>query len=98
VVGPISDLVGTTTVIFAVALGVLVIGLLSVLTRGPLLASESRPARDPRAVDPIAAALGADRSSWSDASGIAAPTELIVTPGPPTGLERAGPSDPTDRD
>jgi hypothetical protein len=49
-------------------------------------------------VDPIAAALGADRSGWSDSSGMAAPTELIVTPGPPTGLDRAGPSDPTDRD
>jgi MFS family permease len=98
VVGPISDLIGTTTVIFAVALGVLLIGVVSVMTRGPLLPSESRPARDPRAVDPIAAALGADRSSWSDSSRIDLPTELIVTPGPPTGLERSGPSDPTDRD
>jgi len=98
VVGPISDLVGTTTVIFAVAIGVLVIGLVSVMTRGPLLASESRPARDPHAVDPIAAALGGERSSWPDTAGIARTGELIVTPGTPTGLERAGPSDPTDRD
>jgi MFS family permease len=98
VVGPISDLIGTTTVIFALALGVLVLGVASVLTRGPLLASESRPARDPRAVDPIAAALGADRSEWPDRSGLPSTSELIVTPGTPTGLERAGPSDPTDRD
>jgi MFS family permease len=90
IVGPISDLLGTTTVIFAVALGVLVIGVLSVLTRGPLLASESRPARDPRAVDPIAAALGAERPAWPE-------NELIVTPGAPVNLEHAGPSDPTDR-
>jgi hypothetical protein len=132
VVGPISDLVGTTTVIFAVAIGVLAAGVASVLTRGPLLASESRPAADPRAVDPIAAALGADRPTWSDGAevGVASKSELFVTPGTPTGLEptnldelgvepppakvrppasgaieqvertwleRAGPSEPTDR-
>jgi DHA3 family macrolide efflux protein-like MFS transporter len=82
VVGPISDLVGTTTVIFAVALAVLAAGVASVLRRGPLLATDARPASDPTAVDPIAAALGADRPTWSE----------------PTGLDRAGPSDPTDRD
>jgi MFS family permease len=132
IVGPISDLVGTTTVIFAVAFAVLAAGVASVLTRGPLLASDSRPAADPRAVDPIAAALGADRPTWSDGAevGVASTSELIVTPGTPTGLEptgldalglepppakvrppasgaieqvertwldRAGPSDPTDR-
>ena len=58
IVGPISDFVGTTTVIFVVALGVMAAGVASVLTRGPLLPSESRPAADPDAVDPIAAALG----------------------------------------
>jgi MFS family permease len=109
IVGPISDLVGTTAVIFVVALGVLASGVASVMTRGPLLASESRPAADPRAVDPIAAALGADRPTWSDGAEVRVATtrELIVTPGTPTGLEpsgitagldRAGPSDPTDRD
>jgi MFS family permease len=93
IVGPISDLVGTTTVIFVVALGVLLAGLASVLTRGPLAASESRPAADPHAVDPIAAALGADRPTWSDGADIhmVSTSELIVTPGPPTGLEHAGP-------
>lgn len=100
VVGPISDLVGTTSVIFVVALGVLFAGLASLLTRGPLLASESRPAADPNAVDPIAAALGADRPTWSDGAeiGVASRAELIATPGTPAGLDRAGPSDPTDRD
>lgn len=98
IVGPISDFVGTTTVIFVVAIGVLVVGLASVTTRGPLLASESRPARDPAAIDPIAAALGADRRRWPDHESASASTELIVTPGTPTGLEHAGPSDPTDRD
>jgi MFS family permease len=115
IVGPISDLVGTTSVILVVALGVLASGVVSVLTRGPLLASESRPAADPHAVDPIAAALGADRPTWRDGAevGVATKRELIVTPGTPTGLEtptpdsppagttgveHAGPSDPTDRD
>lgn len=89
IVGPISDLVGTTVVILVVALAVLVSGVASVLTRGPLLASESRPASDPRAIDPIAAALGADRPTWSDGAdvGVAATSELFVTPGTPTGLE-----------
>jgi hypothetical protein len=68
------------------------------LTRGPLLASEARPARDPRAVDPIAAALGGDRANWPEPSRTTSTSELIVTPGTPTGLERSGPSDPTDRD
>jgi MFS family permease len=99
IVGPISDLVGTTSVIFVVSIGVLLAGLASFLRRGPLLASESRPAADPRAVDPIAAALGADRPTWRDGAeiGVASKAELIVTPGTPTGLEHAGPSDPTDR-
>jgi MFS family permease len=100
IVGPISDLVGTTTVIFAVAIVVLVAGVASVMTRGPLLASESRPAADPHAVDPIASALGADRPTWRKASevSVTVTTELIATPGTPTGVEHAGPSDPTDRD
>ncbi len=126
VVGPISDIVGTTVVIFVVAFMVLAAGVASVLTRGPLLASESRPAADPRAIDPIAAALGADRSTWSDGAevGVATTSELFVAPGTPIAIEpmatdargakppargpieevertwseRAGPSDPTDRD
>jgi hypothetical protein len=84
IVGPISDLIGTTAVIVAVAIAVLIAGLASVLTRGPLLAMDARPAADPHAVDPIAAALGADRPSWRD------PVQ--------SALERSGPSDPTDRD
>jgi hypothetical protein len=61
IVAPISDIVGTTAVIFILAIAVLVIGILSVVTRGPLQATEARPASDPDAVDPIATALGADR-------------------------------------
>ena len=84
IVGPISDLIGTTAVIVAVAIAVLIAGLVSVLTRGPVLAVDARPAADPRAVDPIAAALGVDRPSWRD------PVQ--------SALERSGPSDRTDRE
>jgi MFS family permease len=90
VVGPISDLVGTTSVIFVVSLGVLVAGLASVMTRGPLLASDARPAADPEAVDPIAAALGADRPTWREGTSPAVRSELIATPGTPTGVDPAG--------
>jgi hypothetical protein len=98
VVGPISDLVGTTSVIFVLSIGVLVAGLASVSTRGPLQATEARPAADPTAIDPIAAALGADRPTWHEGTTPTMTSELIVTPGTPSGLERAGPADPTDRD
>jgi hypothetical protein len=93
IVGPISDLVGTTSVILVVALGVLASGAASVVMRGPLLASESRPAADPAAVDPIAAALGADRPTWRDGAevGVATRSELFVTPGTPTALETPAP-------
>ena len=105
VVGPVSDLIGTTAVIFITAIAVGIVGAVSVLTRGPLLESESRPAGDPTAGDPIAAALGADRMTWSehatphppppvpDASVVADPTQFTE---PRTA--RVGPSDPTDRD
>ena len=98
IVGPISDLVGTTVVIFVMAIGVVVIGVASVLTRGPLQAADARPASDPNAIDPIAKALGGDRVPR---------TGRMVTEAPPlpptiesvgSTIERAGPSDPTDRD
>jgi MFS family permease len=76
IVGPISDLVGTTAVIFVSAVGVLVIGVVSVLTRGPLRETDARPAADPNAVDPIASALGADRPTWRE-------PEVTPSPLPP---------------
>jgi MFS family permease len=65
-VGPISDLIGTTAVIIVVALGIVAAGIGSVVRRGPLLPLESQTVADPHAVDPIAAALGADRPRWSE--------------------------------
>jgi hypothetical protein len=99
VVGPISDLVGTTTVIFVVALSVMLAGVASLLWRGPLQAADAQPASDPNAIDPIAAALGADRPTWRDGAEMGVATsDPLDAAGIPSGLERAGPSDPTDRD
>jgi hypothetical protein len=111
IVGPISDLVGTTAVIFVMAVGVAVIGVVSVVTRGPLRETDAHPAADPNAVDPIASALGADRPTWHEstpapapepsppAAGPIPPVAAPLTPRPEVdpGL-RSGPADPTDRD
>jgi hypothetical protein len=110
IVGPISDTVGTTAVIFVMAIGVLVTGIVSVATRGPLAETDARPAADPNVPDPISAALGADRMTWHGPDGMPAPTPA-VTPTPtvppaqlddagatPVGSRGSGPSDPTDRD
>jgi len=79
------------------AIGVVITGIASVVMRGPLLATDSRPATDPDAVDPIVAALGVDRPTRSEPDVPARPTPALadVVPEDP---ERAGPSDPTDRD
>ena len=110
IVGPISDLVGTTAVIFVMAIGVTVIGVVSVVTRGPLRETDAHPAADPNAVDPIASALGADRPTWHEhaattepappppAAGPIPPVAAPLAPGPELDPElRAGPADPTDR-
>ena len=85
IVGPISDLVGTTAVIFVSAIAVMVVGIVSVLTRGPL-APDASLAADPHAVDPIASALGADLPTWTghpdDPSDDAAPVTGPVAPVP----------------
>jgi MFS family permease len=103
IVGPISDLVGTTAVIFVMAIGVTITGIVSVLTRGPLRATDARPAADPRMVDPLASALGADLPTWTghapddedvDGAGVApSPTGVPMHVGPagdmpvPAGVE-----------
>ena len=59
IVGPISDFVGTTVVIFVMAVGVSIVGVVSVLTRGPLQETEARPAADSH-TDPLSAVLAAE--------------------------------------
>ncbi|HEY6057849.1 MAG TPA: MFS transporter, partial [Candidatus Limnocylindrales bacterium] len=63
VVGPIADLFGTPPVIVGIAVAVTVCGVVSVISRGPLLPEEhaSRAGRGQVApVDPVAVALAAD--------------------------------------
>jgi MFS-type transporter involved in bile tolerance (Atg22 family) len=121
IVAPLSDVVnrlkpgvGTTAVLFVLSIGVLVVGIVSVVTRGPIQPSEARPAADPNAVDPIASALGADRPTWSEPSAATSAGADGVAPAPTRTAEpvpaataaatahafdaSAGPSDPTDRD
>jgi len=68
IVGPISDLIGTATVMFLVAIGVLTVGIASVLFRDPNLGVAGASA-DPHAEDPFAAALGADLPRWREDPG-----------------------------
>ena len=94
VVGPISDLIGTATVMLLVAIGVLATGVASVFLRDPNLGVAGASA-DPHVEDPIAAALGADRPTWRAERG--SPSSLVPPrPADPVGI--AGPSDPADRD
>ena len=104
IVGPISDLIGTTRVLVAVARSCSSSGIASVVVRGPLLPSEAHNAADPNAVDPIAAALGADRPTWHERDGARADAAPAIA-GPDARRRRrrreqrrrAGPSDPADR-
>ncbi|HEY7701721.1 MAG TPA: MFS transporter [Candidatus Limnocylindrales bacterium] len=91
VVGPISDLIGTATVMLVVAIGVLLVGIASVFLRDPNLGVAGASA-DPHVEDPIAAALGADRPSWRSE-----PSESTPPPPPPPWAP-PGPADPADRD
>jgi MFS family permease len=91
VVGPISDLIGTATVMLVVAIGVLLVGIASVFLRDPNLGVAGASA-DPHVEDPIAAALGADRPSWRSE-----PSESTPSPPPPPWAP-PGPADPADRD
>jgi MFS family permease len=64
VVGPVSDLVGTTNVLYVVAAGITLSGLLSIFTRGPLKPSEARAMATgsftPAPLDPLAVAIASE--------------------------------------
>jgi MFS family permease len=113
VVGPISDLIGTGTVMLVVGVSVLAFGIASVFLRDPNLGVAGASA-DPHFEDPLAAALGADRPKWREdgnapSSRLPPPIEppvvpQVVDPGE-SKAERdetvdmtLGPSDPADRD
>ena len=97
IVGPISDVIGTTAVIFVVGMSILVAGVASVLFRAPGPSTVGATA-DPHAEDPIAAALGADLPRWREDPN--APSSRLPTPAAadaPT-HDVVGPGDPADRD
>jgi MFS family permease len=99
IVGPISDLIGTTTVIFIVGLAILVAGVASVLFRAPVEAT-ARATADPRAEDPIAAALGHDRPRWRSDDAPSSSVQPAADPAPEARppVDAFGPADPADRD
>ena len=73
IVGPISGLVGTTTVILLVALFIGVSGVLSVIRRGPLQAAEARTTADGiitgKPIDPVAVAHAEPARAYERAHG-----------------------------
>jgi len=91
IVGPISDLVGTTAVIFILAIAVAIIGVISILTRGPLPRAERAYVPEE---DPIAVLLGtasADPGETGTETALGDPdSDAVVVAAP-------GPADPTDR-
>ena len=98
IVGPVSDFVGTSTVLLVVSIAVLAAGVGSVLFRNPNIGVPGASA-DPHAEDPFAAALGMDLPKWREDPGV--PASRLATPAPeePAALvDQPGPSDPADRD
>ncbi len=100
IVGPISDLIGTATVMLVVAIGVLSAGVASVFLRDPNLGIAGATA-DPRAEDPFAAALGADLPRWrtdpqAPSSAIPALQKRAAADDSPGLVDRLGPADPAD--
>jgi MFS family permease len=70
IVGPISDLIGTTAVILIVALGVLVLGIVSIVRRGPLAPAEELATAGTMvhgtALDPTGVAMRTEEPEASD--------------------------------
>jgi len=96
IVGLIAERVSTTALIFIMAIGVVITGIASVVIRGPLLATDARPAADPNAIDPVVAALGGDRSTRIEPER-QAPVPTATQPAaaePATAADPATPSDP----
>ena len=63
IVGPISELVGTTAVIFVLAIAVVITGFVSVATRGKLSELEAHPGSIRARPTPSPATLDGERSS-----------------------------------
>jgi MFS family permease len=90
IVGPISDFIGAAAVMLIFAVGVLAIGVGSVILHPPAV-GVAEVSADPHAEDPIAAALGADRPTWR-----AEPETRSSAPAPPPWAPPANAPDPSD--
>ncbi|MDF2735935.1 MAG: hypothetical protein K0S97_2559, partial [Chloroflexota bacterium] len=90
---PISDLIGTVTVMLVVGVGVLVSGIASVFLRDPNLGVAGASA-DPHFEDPLAAALGADRPKWREDPN--APQSKLPPPVDPVALSAPEPTEHQD--
>ena len=94
VVGPISDLIGTTSVILLVAIMIGLSGIASIIRRGPLQASEWQSTAGSNvvggAIDPIGGMPGSDPTTYEDMG--------AWQPEPPPAVpEPTPPSRPTSR-
>jgi hypothetical protein len=99
IVGPISDMVGTATVLLVVAIAVLAAGVGSVFFRDPNIGISGATA-DMHAEDPFAAALGMDLPRWREDPAAPAsrlPVVEAVAPGPADAVAAAEPLAPTER-
>jgi hypothetical protein len=92
IVGPISDIIGTTTVMFIVGIAILLAGVASVLFRAQV-PDAPRATADPHVEDPIAAALGHDLPRWRSDD---APSSPVPQPeGPVVAAAPVAPLAPT---
>jgi MFS family permease len=100
IVGPVADVVGTTNVLYVVAIGIVAAGLLSVSTRGPLKPAEAHAAAvgpaTPAALDPLAVATASEVESGVRRHLAAASREAAhheVPPAPEADGEPGSPDD-----
>jgi MFS family permease len=96
IVGPISDVVGTTTVLFTVALLIGASGIASIVARGPMRPAESMASAQPTgvraALDPLGTAPHADPpvphsklARYADPYGLGPEPDVLEAAGPDPG-------------
>jgi MFS family permease len=101
IVGPVADFLGTTNVLFAVAIAIAVSGFLSYFTRGPLKPEEARAMATgpttPAGLDPLAVATATEVGvSERRASRHAQEAARALAEGPVEPLEDNGRGDPAE--
>ncbi len=82
VVGPLSDLLGTTNVLYAVAIAIFLSGILSIVRRGPLKPAEARQTASgpmkPAGLDPVAVATAAEVEASERRAALKAASEALA--------------------